>query len=268
MSKCSIIIVNYNTGDMLNQVVTKIIDCYSVESVIVVDNNSKDESMKLLQPHEKLQIIIRKENHGFAKSCNYGAKYTQSESLLFLNPDCLIECKDLDLLLIDLNNNEKTGIVGCMVQNPDGTEQRASRRRLPTLIRSIKTFSGIEKMAKFFHGFAGVNMNHLHAPNKNQSVEAISGAFILIKYNVFKKLNGFDEKFPLHFEDLDLFKRCLNIGNRIIFNPNVNAIHFQGLSSQSNPQVAVFKKMGLQRYFHKHCTFFSYMIIKIFNKLT
>lgn len=267
MIKCSIIIVNYNTGKVLNQVVSMIINSHVVEDVIVVDNCSNDNSMKLLKPHDKLQTYNRSENHGFGKSCNYGAKLSKSELLLFLNPDCFLEERALEQLVEDINSNANTGIVGCMINNPDGSEQRASRRRLPTLLRAIKTFSGFEKLAKYCHCFAGVNLNQQVLNKQLQSVEAISGALILMKKQVYKEINGFDEKFPLHFEDLDLFKRCIDNGNTVLFNPNVIAVHHQGISSQSNPKVAQFKKEGMQRYFRKHCSYLSYLIIKIVNKI-
>lgn len=267
MIKCSIIIVNYNTGETLNQVVSKIINSPKVENVIVVDNNSHDNSMELLQPHHKLHKHMRKHNHGFAISCNYGAKLSNSDYLLFLNPDCYIESKAIETLILDMENTPNSGIIGCMVNNPDGTEQRASRRRLPTLLRAIKTFSGIEKLAKYCDCFAGVNLNHQVVNLQLQQVEAISGALILMKNQVFQQINGFDEKYPLHFEDLDLFIRCSNHGNTILFNPNVKAVHYQGLSSQSNQGVEQLKKVGRQRYFYKHCSYFSYLVIKLVNKI-
>jgi GT2 family glycosyltransferase len=267
MINCSIVIVNYNTGDILNQVVSKIINSPVVDKIVVVDNCSTDNSMDLLKTHSKLEIHLRKQNHGFAKSCNYGATCSSSNSILFLNPDCYIENDGLVNLIDDLEKNTNSGVIGCMVKNPDGTEQRASRRRLPTLIRAIKTFTGIEKLAKYCHCFAGVNL--IHQPLKQQThfVEAISGALILIKTSVFNEINGFDESYPMHFEDLDLFKRCQDSGYSIMLNPIVEAVHYQGVSSLSNPLVEQFKKLGLQRYFYKHCSYFSYLIIKTMNKL-
>jgi len=267
MINCTIIIVNYNTGEILNQVVSNIINCAIVEKVIVVDNCSVDNSIAMLKTHDKLQVYLRNYNHGFAKSCNYGAKYSNSDYLLFLNPDCYIENTGLERLVEELKKNSNAGIIGCMIKNPDGSEQRASRRRLPTLLRAIKTFTGIEKLVKFSHYFAGVNLSHEVLKHQTYNVEAISGALILIKSKLFKEINGFDEDFPLHFEDLDLFKRCIENGYSILFNPIVEAVHYQGTSSQSNPAVEQFKKIGLQLYFYKHCSYFSYLIIKMINKL-
>jgi GT2 family glycosyltransferase len=263
MKSCSVIIVNYNTGELLKQSVDAILKNDKVIEVIVVDNNSFDRSMDLLEKSTILKKYFRKENYGFAASCNFGAKLAKGDTLLFLNPDCIVNDNILEKLFININDYKNTAIVGCRVNNPNGTEQRASRRRLPTFWRAFKTFSGLEKMAKQFNFFAGVNLDHLKMPDSWQYVEAISGAFIFIKTKVFDEINGFDEKYPMHFEDLDLFKRTRDIGYKIAFNPNVSVIHHQGTSSQSNPRVAEMKKQGLQRYFHKHCSRMSYFIVKL-----
>ncbi len=263
MTTCSVIIVNYNTGELLKQAVDAVKSNQQAKEVIVVDNASKDGSMDLISESDKVKKISRQANHGFASSCNYGAKIAISDVLLFLNPDCIVKKNTIDSLIALFNSNEKVGIIGVRVNNPDGSEQRATRRRLPTFLRAIKTFSGIETLAKYCFCFAGVNTNHLPMSQSAQKVEAISGAFIMIKASVFNKINGFDEKFPMHFEDLDLFKRAVDLGCEILFDPNVEVVHYQGTSSQSNPKVEEMKKLGLQRYFYKHCSKLSYFIVKL-----
>ncbi|VAW40264.1 hypothetical protein MNBD_GAMMA01-408 [hydrothermal vent metagenome] len=264
---CSVIIVNYNTGNMLKTVVAAVLSNQGVDRIIVVDNNSTDNSMSLLGEDSKLLKYYRKTNHGFAASCNYGSQFTNSEYLLFLNPDCIITTNTISTLITSLQQHTKAAIIGCRVNNPNDSEQRACRRRLPTLWRTIKTFTKLERLAKHCHCFAGVNLNHLPMPQTTTKVEAISGACILIKSKVFKQIQGFDERFPLHFEDLDLFKRILNQGYEILFNPNITVIHHQGLSSQHNSRVPVLKKQGLIRYFQKHCSPSAYLTIKMIAKI-
>ena len=263
MNACSVIIVNYNTGELLKLAIDAALDNDVVNEIFVVDNDSKDHSMDLIEETERVKKIYRTKNYGFASSCNFGAALASTETLVFLNPDCIVEKNTFIELLTELQSHDKAGIVGCLVNNPDGSEQRASRRRLPTLFRAVKTFTGIEKLAKYCHCFVGVNLNHQPMPVEVKKVEAISGAFIMIKNAVFKSINGFDDKFKLHFEDLDLFKRTINSGYEILFNPQVTVTHYQGTSSQSNPKVEQLKKSGRQRYFKKHLTLFSYWISKI-----
>ena len=263
----SVIIVNYNTGQLLQQSVSQVLTDDSVSEIIIVDNNSQDESMNLLPKSDKIHVYFRKQNHGFAASCNFAAKKTKSEYLVFLNPDCLLTKNTIKQLVQELQMQPKAAIIGCLVKNPDGSEQRAARRRLPTLMRAIKTYSRIEKLAKFCTCFAGVNLNFAPMPTKTQQVQAISGAFFIMKANIFNEIDGFDEKFPLHFEDLDLFKRTQDAGYQLLFNPNISVIHHQGTSSASNPAVKSLKKQGLLRYFKKHTSPFAYIIVRVLSKL-
>jgi GT2 family glycosyltransferase len=266
MQNCSVIIVNYNTGDLLKKAVDAAILNKSVYEVIVVDNNSSDGSMDLLKESDQLKKYFRNKNYGFASSCNFAANLSSSRILVFLNPDCIVNQDSIDSLISVIKNKKNAAIIGCHVTNPDGTEQRASRRRLPTFIRALKTLTRIEKLAKICHCFAGVNLNHHSMPKSVITVEAISGALIMMKVNVFIELNGFDDKYPLHFEDLDLFKRTLNEGYDILFEPNVSVIHHQGTSSQSNPRVAQFKKIGIKRYFEKHASKISSLIVNLISR--
>ena len=266
MSSCSAIIVNYNTGELLKRVVDRALSCDSINEIIVVDNDSKDNSMSLLAEHEKLKTFYKKSNEGFAKGCNYGAKLAKSDYLLFLNPDCLLTKNTLRPLINTLKSQNNAAIIGCRVNNPDGSEQRATRRRLPTFWRTFKTVTKIESLAKFCTCFAGINLNHCEMPSTLQKVEAISGAFILMKTPIFHQLKGFDEVYCLHFEDLDLFKRTLIAGYQILFEPTISVVHFQGTSSQSNPNVGKLKIQGLKRYFHQHQSKLASIIINAFLK--
>lgn len=263
MKKCSIIIINYNTGKLLATVVQAASQDASVKEIIIVDNCSQDDSMDSVAENTRIKKFFRHKNYGFASSCNFARTKTSSEFLLFLNPDCLLAEDSLSNSLKIFSRDKAVAIIGCLVNNPDGSEQRASRRRLPTFMRAFKTYSGLEKFARFCPCFAGVNLNHQTMPETWQTVEAISGAFILMRSTVFDEIKGFDEAFPMHFEDLDLFKRTLAKGHKIAFNPKVSVIHHQGTSSQSNPKVAEMKKQGLQRYFYKHCSKLSFFLVKL-----
>ncbi len=265
MSKLTIavIIVNYNTGKMLKDVITAVLQDKSVDEIILVDNNSTDDSMTLVDDHAKIKKFYKKDNKGFGSSCNFAAKQTKAQYLVFLNPDCFCQKNTVEKAINTLKQDSKTAICGVLVQNPDGSEQRASRRRLPTLWRAIKTYSQLEKLAKICSCFAGVNLNWQKMPSQIQTVEAISGAFIAMKAAVFNEIQGFDEGFILHFEDLDLFKRCQNAGYHLRFNPDIKVTHYQGTSSTHNPQVKALKKQGLIRYFKKHNTKLAYGIVKL-----
>ncbi|MCB1604686.1 MAG: glycosyltransferase, partial [Xanthomonadales bacterium] len=176
MISCSIVIVNFNTGELLKDCVASAITNDFVNRIVVVDNYSTDNSMELLMDSEKLTKIYRDINPGFASSCNLGAEKAKTEFLLFLNPDCILLDKEtISTLINNLQQNANSAIAGCLILNPDGSEQRAARRRLPTFWRAIKTYSRVEKLAYLCSCFAGVNLSHQKMPNSVHAVEAISG---------------------------------------------------------------------------------------------
>ena len=263
----SVIIVNYNTGTMLAEVVQTVLSDDSIDEILVVDNNSHDNSMSLLSTNKKVKKYFRSKNSGFANSCNFAAHKAKGDYLIFLNPDCYVEKNSIKYLVTELKDNYNAGIIGCLVKNPDGSEQRATRRRLPSLWRTIKTVSKIENFASYCSCFAGVNLNHQNMPTQTIQVESISGAIIVMKDDVFNQIGGFDEKFTLHFEDLDLFKRTSDAGFKLLFNPLVTVVHHQGTSSLTNPDVKKLKKKGLIRYFKKHESKLSYNLIRLIIKV-
>jgi len=266
MNSCAVIVVNYNTGKLLSQVIERVLKAKGVDEIIIVDNDSTDNSMELLPKNNQINTYFRNKNEGFGSSCNYGAKKSTSEYLLFLNPDCLILENTINQSIETFAENNNTAIVGIRVNNPDGTEQRATRRRLPTLWRAIKTYTSLEKLSKYGDIFAGVNLSHKPMPTQAVLVEAVSGAYMMVKKSVFKQISGFDDSFFMHFEDLDLCKRVSDAGYDIVFNPKIEVVHYQGTSSQSNSNVSEYKKQSLQRYFRKHCSLFSYYAIKNLNR--
>jgi hypothetical protein len=249
---------------MLSEVTDAVSKSLQAVKIVIVDNYSTDDSMAKVESNSFISKFFREKNYGFADSCNYGAKLANTSFVLFLNPDCFVQPDTLTLLLSDLNKNQQAAIIGCLVCNPDNSEQRASRRRLPTFWRTFKSVTKLEKLAKYSEMFSGVNLSHQKMPKSTTEVEAISGAFILMKTASFNEIGGFDKDYPLHFEDLDLFKRTIDQGYKILFNPNVKVIHHQGTSSKSNPKIDELKRIGIKRYFKKHGSKISQIIINIF----
>ncbi len=115
--------------------------------------------------------------------------------------------------------------------------------------------------------FKGMNLHVSHKRKGLMTVEAVNGACYIISRQLFEEINGFDELFPLHFEDLDLFKRVLNAGYQIYFDPDINVKHIKGHSSGDQQQIKQWKKVGIIRYFEKHQSVFSASLIKLFCKI-
>lgn len=261
--ECTAIVVNHNAGELLIKAIGRLLDSPVVGQVRLVDNASSDQSLGRVQrcftdaiTAGRLCILPQALNRGFAHGCNLGAADVSNPFLAFVNPDCLVEVETLPLLVRALADDSQAALAGGWVVNPDGSEQRATRRCLPTPWRVFATVTGLEKLGRRWPAtagwLAGINRNHAPAPRQIQAVEAVSGALMCVRRADFEAVGGFDAGFPLHFEDLDLFARLHQAGKRILLVPAARAVHHQGTCSIDKPLIRRLKRYGLRRYWQKH----------------
>ncbi len=213
----------------------------------VIDNGSKDGTGNQLksQLHAR-QFQLNTDNRGYAAAANQGAALGNCDYIVFINPDCFVAPDTIEPLVNYLQDNPQTGLVGCRVLNEDGRLQAASCRRLPTFWRVFNHISGLYRL-----GLPGINKPIKYAEQAG-TVEAVNGALFVIRRDLFEQLKGFDEGYPLHFEDLDLMRRSLDTGYQIDYSPEVTAVHLKGHSSGNGDEIKQWKRQGFQRYFKKH----------------
>ncbi len=251
----SVVIVNYNAGLLLSQCV--LIALNQAQQVIVVDNNSNDASLVELQstvPTEKrLQIICLNSNKGFATGCNIGLSKSKQPFVLFLNPDCLLGENSLHRMLEILQSDDRIGMVGGYLANPDGSEQGGGRRAIPTPWRAFVRAFGLHRLEKFWPQlFFDFHLNKQPVPNEPTNVEAISGALMLVKKEAIEDVGRWDEQYFLHCEDLDWCMRFKQKNWQIVFVPDAPVTHFQGTCSHARPFfVAWHKHKGMLRFYQK-----------------
>lgn len=249
------VVVNFNAGRMLTRCVADLLD-QDPSDVVVVDNASDDDSLSRLEADlsdpGRVRIIRNDENRGFASACNRAAADADSEYLAFVNPDCRVPSGTLAALRGALAARPDTALAGAWVVDPDGSEQRGTRRRLPTPWRALTTFSGLERLAGRWPALAGVNRPRAPAPGAT-AVEAVNGACFLVRTRDFREVGGFDTGYFLHCEDLDLFKRLADRGRGLCLVPDARVVHEQGTSSRRVPvRVAWHKHRGMMRYLFAH----------------
>ena len=259
LENVSVIVVNYNAGDLLLQCVEAALA--QAAQVVVVDNDSTDGSfLRLAQtyPNEvRLQFIRSGGNVGFAAGCNAGVKGAFCDNLLFLNPDCILSHGALRRMVAAISSAQDVGMVGGLLINTDGTEQGGGRRAVPTPWRSFVRAFGLSRLSprwpRLFFDF------HLHQqplPDKPIDVEAISGALMLVKRAAIDDVGPWDEAYFLHCEDLDWCMRFRQRNWRILFVPDAPVIHHLGHSSKARPFfVEWHKHKGMVRFYQK---FFSH----------
>lgn len=256
----SVVIVNYNGGALLERCVLAVLasDYPALEHVIVSDNGSDDGSLlavlALAKTDTRVNVIENGANLGFAAANNRALPLATSDYILFLNPDCVIEAGTLSRMMTAMALHPEAGMAGCLICNPDGSEQRGCRRYLPTPATAL---ARVLKINDLLPGRGwGFDLTGTPLPPGPVEVEAISGAFMFVRKAALDAVGPMDEDYFLHCEDLDWCMRFRQAGWHILFVPDTKVTHAQGASSRSAPvTVELHKHRGMLRYyrkFHRH----------------
>ena len=248
----SVVIVNYNAGDLLTRCVGAVLSSNIPVEVWVVDNASSDGSIAtLLSFHGqdgRLTIIKNDRNLGFAAANNIALAKVSGEFILLLNPDCLIRPDTIARVQSAMAARPEAGMAGPVIRNEDGSEQVGCRRDIPTLKTAFFKAFGLSRL----FGVKDFNQTGAPMPEGPEAVEAISGAFMLVRRIALLKVGPMDEGYFLHCEDLDWCLRFTQAGYSILFIPSVEALHYQGTCGADIPlEVELHKSRGMTRFFRK-----------------
>lgn len=245
------VVVNYRSGGVLQDCLDSLRAGSAPLQIVVVDNDGADERIARVAARADAELLINPRNVGYPAACNQGAARASTEFLLFINPDCRVQTDTVAELLAALQQDDKAALAGGRVTNPDGSEQRGTRRRLPTPRRIVMTMTAVERFAGRLPMLDGVNERST-APEATMAVEAVSGALMLVRCSAFESVGGFDPGYFLHVEDLDLFARLQAAGWRILYVPSALATHVKGVSQRASPVLAErYKHASLLRYLRK-----------------
>jgi N-acetylglucosaminyl-diphospho-decaprenol L-rhamnosyltransferase len=245
-----VVIVACNSGLLLEDCVARVLMAERCASLTVFDNASEDgwpqRVAKRFSGDDRFTLIPGAHNLGFGSGCNRGAAKGSAPWVLFLNPDCLIEQGTLTDLLAIAESNTGIGLLGADVRDAIGRDEPAARRLAPTPLRLVRdNLRGL--------GFKGQGVHAQRSADPVQTVDACSGALMLLPRSVFERVGRFDETFFLHGEDLDLCARVRATGLRVAVANAVRVVHRQGGSSGARPVfVAWHKHLGLGRYLLRH----------------
>jgi hypothetical protein len=251
----SIIIVNYKVKEYIANLLNSIQKAqgkYNLQ-VIVIDNNSQDESITFLRSRfPNFRYIANSVNHGFGKANNQGIELAEGRYTLIINPDTLVSEDTFTKMIEHMEANPKCGACGCKILNPDGSFAPESKRSVPNLASSLSKVTGLSSMFPKSTVFGGYYMGWLHEDQIGE-IEVLSGSFMFWKTEVLKQLNGFDERFFMYGEDIDLCYRIQSTGFQIHYVPTTSIIHYKGESSRKGDLkfVRIFNK-ALFQFFDKH----------------
>jgi GT2 family glycosyltransferase/nucleoside-diphosphate-sugar epimerase len=252
----SVVIVNFNGGGHLTECVRSIFTSTVQVDVTVVDNASQDDSIAQLGrdigDDPRLRIIRSAKNVGFAAGNNMGLRYVAGAYVLCLNPDCVIRSDTIERMIAVMEADPYAAMAGCLIRNPDNSEQAGCRRFIPTPWRSLVRVLKLSTLFPDYPKFSSFNLTGHPLPSGPVSVEAISGAFMLLRRSAIDEVGLMDDGYFLHCEDLDWCMRFTRAGYKILFVPDVEIVHAKGASSADRPiRVEWHKHKGMIRFYRK-----------------
>ena len=252
--KLSIVIICWNDWKVIEDCLRSIYDGTKKTEfeVIVSDNGSTDESVeRIREQFPATRVIENGANLGFSKGNNVGIREATGEYVLILNPDTIVHPGSLDRWIEFADGHPEAGAFGCKVLNPDGTYQ-GTARPFPTARRAFIAAFGLRPLG--FLGRAFLSDKYVGFNWEQESeVDWQSGCCILLNGALLRRLNGFDEQFFYHYEEVDLCFRVWQSGYPVRYTPTVTITHLGGQSVGRFPvRFAIETNRNCYRYFYKH----------------
>jgi len=200
--------------------------------LIVVDNNSPDNSLAYLQPQfPGVHFIASAENLGFAKACNLGLQQATGQYIVFLNPDTIVPEDCFRSCLRFFETHPQAGALGIKMLDGKGQFLKESKRAFPSPMTSLFKLFGLAKLFPASKTFAKYHLGHLNE-NEDHEVDVLAGAFMMIPKEVLDRTGGFDETFFMYGEDVDLSYRIQKAGYTNYYFAGSHIIHFKGESTR------------------------------------
>lgn len=217
----SVIIVNYNTAELLDRCLTSLASQSDIiYEVIVVDNASQDNSRDMVRTRfPRIRLIANKRNLGFSRANNEALKGCTGQYVYFLNPDTEVRPGALRAMTEFMESHKDIGLAGTRIINPDGSVQSSVEKHYP----------GERHAKQELKGLTG-------------DIAWVLGASMIGRRSIIEDLGGFDEQFFLYGEDQDLCLRARKAGWAIGLIPDAVVVHWGGQSERNNLPVEVWKK--------------------------
>ena len=251
-----IVMVNWNAGVLLHTCLQSVVragqEGFVLSRVVVVDNGSTDDSLEKIDGMKLPLVVVRNAgNRGFSAACNQGAEGSRADYLLFLNPDMVLEEKSLSSAVawMESTRGAQTGILGIQLVDEEGRVSRTCAR-FPAPRHFLSQMLGLYRLfPPLFPTHLLSQWNH----RESREVDHVMGAFFLIRRPLFTTLRGFDERFFVYLEDLDLSLRAYRAGWRSYYLTDTTARHTGGGTSERVKGVRIFYALQSRiLYGYKH----------------
>jgi N-acetylglucosaminyl-diphospho-decaprenol L-rhamnosyltransferase len=248
-----VVIVSYRSRDLLRHCLEALrAHPPSVPmSVVVVDNASGDGTTEMVRREfPDVELIAPPENLGFAAATNLGARRGRSSYLLALNPDTAVTDGALETVISVIESHPDVAVVGPRLERPDGSLDHAARRSFPTPLSALGHFSGLGRRSA-----SPARLAAYRAPEiESGPVDAVNGAFMLMRRSAFERAGGFDEGYWMYMEDLDLSYRLAQEGWLSWYEPAATVMHVKGgtVGGPRPPRLNWHFHRGMYRFYRRH----------------
>lgn len=268
MFDVSIIIPSYNTRKLLDNCISSIIKETKIKyEIIVVDNGSTDGSQRMVAvKYPKIKIINKQKNIGFAGAVNLGFKIAQSDRILLLNSDTIINDRAIDKTIAYQNSNQEADIVGCQLLNQDKTIQ-PSGGFLPNLGQIFGWMLLADELPIIKDFIRPYQQSNRIFYKTTQPLGWMTGAFMLIKRNVWDVIGLFDEHFFMYGEEVEWCWRANKANFKVWYFSGANIVHLKSKSSSKGLETAILGEFqGIKKLYAKQMPALL-MLLRLFLKI-
>ncbi len=215
--------------------------------IIVIDNNSTDESYAVLKDRFSEVIFIKnRENVGFAKANNQGVSIAKGEYLCILNPDTVVKADTFISVITKAETLPNAGLIGPRLIDGTGNFLPESKRNIPSPLTSFRRLFGV-KLGKVKNYYAD------HIPETRiGDVDILVGAFFVVKKEIYQSVGGFDEDYFMYGEDIDLSYKIKKYGLQNYYLGDIVAVHYKGESMDRNATYIRLFYGAMRLFYKKH----------------
>ncbi|KAB1155004.1 glycosyltransferase family 2 protein [Flavobacterium luteum] len=250
----SIIILNYNVRFFLELCVLSVQNAIQDidAEIIVVDNNSTDDSCEMMkQRFPGIKLIENKENSGFPKGNNIGVKEAKGEYVCILNPDTVVAEDTFEKILAFVATKNNLGIVGCKLIDGAGNFLPESKRGIPTPFVALTKIFGLYKLFPKSKVLGKYYAQHLKE-SETGKVDILVGAFMMMKRDLYNEVGGFDENCFMYSDDIDLSYMILKKGKSNYYFHETSVIHYKGESTIRDEEYMKRFQQAMHFFYKKH----------------
>jgi len=255
IARLEVVIVSFRCRELLRACLRSLQEfpCRGMTIVHVVDNASSDGTVEMVcAEFPDLRLYALPENTGFSRANNVALCETRAPYVLLLNPDTAVTPGALEHMLESLRTQPRAGMAGCRLVQPDGTFDHAAKRAFPTPLGALAHFSGLGRRAG-----ASAALAQYRAPDLGEHdvgvVDAINGAFMLVRREALEQVGLLDEGYWLYMEDLDWCYAFHEAGWDVLYDGRATVLHVKGATAgryrRLRQNIAFHRGMG--RFYRK-----------------